>query len=73
MFASVAQSEADEPEGEQAAQFGSAFGGCHLVGGERIGAFHVDLGSVVSFGLYSPASKTVPADPVKVEESQNRT
>jgi hypothetical protein len=63
-----------QPERQQAAQFGPTFGGGHLVGRERIGAFHVmGLGSVVSYDLYSSASKTVPANPAEVEESRDRT
>ena len=59
---------------QQAAQFGPTFGRRHLVGRERVGAFHVmGLGSVVSFDLYSPASKTVPANPAMVEESRHGT
>jgi hypothetical protein len=63
-----------QAERQQAAQFGPTLGGGHLVGWERVGAFHdMGLGSVVSYDLYSPASKTVPADPAKVEESRART
>jgi hypothetical protein len=63
-----------QAERQQAAQFGPTFDGCHSVGWERVGAFHdMGLGSVVSYDLYSPASKTVPADPAKVEESRART
>jgi len=38
---SFRQTEADKPEGEQAAQFGAALGGRHPVGRERVRAFHV--------------------------------
>lgn len=32
--------QADEPEGQQTAQFRTALGGGHLVGRQGIGAFH---------------------------------
>jgi len=52
-FVPLAQQQPDQPERQQAAQFGAAFGGGHLVGRERIGTFHAGLGAVVSSGLYS--------------------
>jgi hypothetical protein len=63
----------NQPERQQAAQFGAALSGAHLVGREGIGAFHAGLGAVVSSGLYSSMSESVPADPAMVEESIKRT
>jgi len=39
-LAAFSQSRSDDAMGEQGAEFGATFGGRHLVGRERIGAFH---------------------------------
>lgn len=42
-FVKFAHPQADEPERQQAAQFGAAFGGIHHVGRQGIGAFQLGL------------------------------
>jgi len=40
MFATLALPQPHEPERQQAAQLGAALGGRHVVGRQRVGAFH---------------------------------
>ncbi|KND18641.1 hypothetical protein ADZ37_12085 [Pannonibacter phragmitetus] len=58
-----AQPQPDQPERQQAAQLGAAFGGGHLVGRQGIRAFHKGLVREVSPFSYSPHSQTVPRGP----------
>jgi len=73
MLRALPHPQPNQPERQQAAQLGAAFCRRHLVGRERIGAFHAGLGVVVSSGLYSSMPENVPADPAQVEESPERT
>jgi hypothetical protein len=41
MLKAIPLPQADEPERQQAAEFGAPFDGGHPVGRQRIGAFHV--------------------------------
>ena len=59
----MARAEAEDARGENFGDLGEAAGDRRAFWRQRVRAFHAGLGSVVSFGLYSPLSKSVPTIP----------